>query len=64
MKEILTTLFVVCSLVGLQAQTDMFSNQSQDSVAVVLPWPQNIQARLDTLMRRQIQYSTATGSDR
>ena len=61
MKKILTTLFAVCSLVGLQAQTDMFSNQSQDSVAVVLPWPQNIQARLDTLMQDPLLETTQLG---
>ncbi len=42
---------VVGSFVGLQAQTDTFNNQTTDSSAVVLPWPQNVQARLDTLVQ-------------
>ena len=41
MKKIVTTLFAVCSIVGLHAQTDTFSNNPQDSVAIVLPWGSN-----------------------
>ena len=61
MKKIVTTLFAVCSIVGLHAQTDTFSNNPQDSVAIVLPWPQNIQARLDTLMQDPLLETTQLG---
>jgi len=61
MKKLLTTLFAVCSIVGLQAQTDTCSIESQDSVAVQLPWPQNIQARLDTLMKDPLLETTQLG---
>ena len=61
MKKLLTTLFAVCSIVGLQAQTDTCSIESQDSVAVQLLWPQNIQARLDTLMKDPLLETTQLG---
>ncbi len=61
MKKIVTTLFAVCSIVGLHAQTDTFSNNPQDSVAIVLPWPQNVQARLDTLMQDPLLETTQLG---
>jgi len=37
---------VGCSLLGLQAQTE-----TTDTAEVRLPWPQNLQARLDTLVQ-------------
>jgi len=61
MKKLLTAFFVASSIVGLQAQTDTFGNQLQDSAAVVLSWPQNIQARLDTLMQDPLLETTQLG---
>ena len=45
LKRYFTTFFVGCSFLCLQAQTD-----STLSAPVALPWPQNLQARLDTLL--------------
>ena len=45
-KFFLAFIFAGCSLLGLQAQTE---GVLLDTVEVRLPWPQNLQARLDTL---------------
>ena len=52
LRKYVTTIFVATSFVGLQAQTDkaVVDTMTTDTAAVVLPWPQNVQARLDTLM--------------
>ena len=49
----IATLFVATSFISLQAQTDRMvaDTTTVDTAAVVLPWPQNVQARLDTLMQ-------------
>ena len=51
------------SLIGLQAQTErVFADTvTTDTAAVVLPWPQNVQARLDTLMQEPLLESTQLG---
>lgn len=49
MSKYFMTLFVVTSFIGLRAQTDNFI--SEDTTTIVLPWPQNVQARLDTLLK-------------
>lgn len=49
--------------VGLQAQTDnmVADTVTTDTTAVVLPWPQNVQARLDSLMKTPLLESTQLG---
>lgn len=49
--------------VGLQAQTDRMvaDTVTTDTTAVVLPWPQNVQARLDSLMKTPLLESTQLG---
>ena len=49
LRKYVTTIFVATSFVGLQAQTDkaVVDTVTTDTAAVVLPWPQNVQARLD-----------------
>lgn len=49
--------------VGLQAQTDRMvaDTVTTDTMAVVLPWPQNVQARLDSLMKTPLLESTQLG---
>lgn len=47
-KQILAFIFAGCSLLGLQAQTE---SVLMDTAEVSLPWPQNLQTRLDTLMQ-------------
>ncbi len=51
------------SFIGLQAQTDkvVVDTVSTDSVALVLPWPQNVQARLDTLLQDPLLSRTQLG---
>lgn len=56
-KQILTIIFVGFTLVGLRAQTDSVVDTAQ----VSLPWPQNIQARLDTLTQDPMFESTQLG---
>ena len=59
----LTTLFVATFFVGLQAQTDIMvaDTVTTDTAVVVLPWPQNVQARLDTLVQDPLLESTQLG---
>ena len=59
----IAALFVVSSFVGLQAQTDVLVTDSaaHDTAAVVLPWPRNIQARLDTLVMDPMLEATQLG---
>ena len=49
--------------VGLQAQTDRMvaDTVTTDTTAVVLPWPQNVQARLDSLMKTPLLETTQLG---
>lgn len=49
--------------VGLQAQTDRMvaDTVTTDTTAVALPWPQNVQARLDSLMKTPLLESTQLG---
>lgn len=49
--------------VGLQAQTDnmVADTVTTDTMAVALPWPQNVQARLDSLMKTPLLESTQLG---
>ena len=49
--------------VGLQAQTDRIvaDTVTSDTTAVVLPWPQNVQARLDSLIKTPLLESTQLG---
>lgn len=57
-KKILTIIFAGFTVVGLQAQTDAVV---VDTAQVVLPWPQNIQAKLDTLTQDPMFESTQLG---
>jgi D-alanyl-D-alanine carboxypeptidase/D-alanyl-D-alanine-endopeptidase (penicillin-binding protein 4) len=59
----ITTLFVATFFVGLQAQTDRMvaDTVTTDTTAVALPWPQNVQARLDSLMKTPLLESTQLG---
>ena len=59
----ITTLFVATFFVGLQAQTDrvVTDTVTTDTARVVLPWPQNIQARLDSLVKFPLLESTQLG---
>jgi len=54
---------VATFFVGLQAQTDRMvaDTVTSDTTAVVLPWPQNVQARLDSLMKTPLLESTQLG---
>ena len=65
MKSIkyIVTLFVATSFISLQAQTEQMvaDTVTTDTAAVVLPWPQNVQARLDTLMLDPLLESTQLG---
>lgn len=49
--------------VGLQAQTDnmVADTVTTDTMAVALPWPQNVQARLDSLVKTPLLESTQLG---
>lgn len=49
--------------VGLQAQTNnmVADTVTTDTTAVALPWPQNVQARLDSLMKTPLLESTQLG---
>ena len=51
------------SFISLQAQTEQMvaDTVTTDTAAVVLPWPQNVQARLDTLMLDPLLESTQLG---
>ena len=59
----IATLFVASSFIGLQAQTDKIVTDivTTDTAAVVLPWPQNVQARLDTLIQDPLLERTQLG---
>lgn len=59
----ITTLFVATFFVGLQAQTNnmVADTVTTDTTAVALPWPQNVQARLDSLMKTPLLESTQLG---
>lgn len=61
-RYLLSFIFVATSFVGLQAQTEqvVVDTLTTDTV-VVLPWPQNVQARLDTLMLDPLLESTQLG---
>jgi len=50
-RYLLTFIFAGCSLLGLQAQTEQML---MDTVEVRLPWPQNLQTRLDTLIQNPL----------
>lgn len=59
----ITTLFVATFFVGLQAQTNnmVADTVTTDTTAVELPWPQNVQARLDSLMKTPLLETTQLG---
>ena len=63
LRKYVTTIFVATSFVGLQAQTDkaVVDTMTTDTAAVVLPWPQNVQARLDTLLQDPLLERTQLG---
>ena len=50
-KQILTIIFAGCCWIGLQAQTE---ETVVDTAEVKLPWPQNLQMRLDTLLDNEL----------
>ena len=51
------------SFIGLQAQTEWMAADTvtTDTAAVMIPWPQNVQARLDSLMLDPLLESTQLG---
>ena len=59
----ITTIFVATSFIDLQAQTEQMvaDTVTTDTAAVVLPWPQNVQTRLDSLMLDPLLESTQIG---
>ena len=63
LRKYVTTIFVATSFVGLHAQTDkaVVDTVTTDTAAVVLPWPQNVQARLDTLLQDPLLERTQLG---
>ncbi|MBR2777704.1 MAG: D-alanyl-D-alanine carboxypeptidase/D-alanyl-D-alanine-endopeptidase [Prevotella sp.] len=50
-RYLLTIIFAGCSFFGLQAQTEELV---LDTAAVRLPWPENLQARIDTLIEEPL----------
>ena len=50
-RYIFAIIFAGCSSLGLQAQTE---NVVMDTAEVRLPWPQNLQTRLDTLLQNSL----------
>ena len=50
-RYLLTIIFAGCSFFGLQAQTE---EMVLDTAAVRLPWPENLQARIDTLIEEPL----------
>ena len=50
-KQILSFIFAGCSCFGLQAQTEALV---LDTAEVRLPWPENLQARIDTLLEEPL----------
>ena len=62
-RYLLSLIFAATSLLCLQAQTEQVvaDTVTTDTAAVVLPWPQNVQARLDTLMLEPLLESTQLG---
>ena len=50
-KQILTIIFAGCCWIGLRAQTE---ETVVDTAEVKLPWPQNLQMRLDTLLDNEL----------
>ena len=56
----ITTIFVATSFIDSQAQTEQMvaDTVTTDTAAVVLPWPQNVQTRLDSLMLDPLLEST------
>ena len=63
LRKYVTTIFVATFFVGLQAQTEkaVVDTMTTDTAAVVLPWPQNVQARLDTLLQDPLLERTQLG---
>ena len=59
----ITTIFVATSFIDSQAQTEQMvaDTVTTDTAAVVLPWPQNVQTRLDSLMLDPLLESTQLG---
>ena len=61
-RYLLSFIFAATSFVSLQAQTDrLVADTLATDTVVVLPWPQNVQARLDTLMQEPLLESTQLG---
>ena len=59
----ITIIFVATSFIDSQAQTEQMvaDTVTTDTAAVVLPWPQNVQTRLDSLMLDPLLESTQLG---
>lgn len=59
----ITTIFVATSFIDSQAQMEQMvaDTVTTDTAAVVLPWPQNVQTRLDSLMLDPLLESTQIG---
>ena len=63
MKKYILSLLVMSSLMGAQAQTRSNADEflSEDTIEVRLPWPLNLQARLDTLTQDPLFERTQLG---
>lgn len=50
-RNILSFIFVIGSFLGLQAQTE---GEVLDTTQVMMPWPQNLQTRIDTMIQEPL----------
>lgn len=61
MKRLRFLLLLLVASVGMMAQTEELDTCSVDTVEVVLPWPQNVQYRLDSLMQSSLLETSMVG---
>ena len=61
MKRLRFLLLLLVSSVSMMAQTEELDTCSIDTVEVALPWPQNVQYRLDSLMQSSLLETSMAG---
>ena len=61
MKRLRFLLLLLVASVSMMAQTEELDTCSVDTVEVVLPWPQNVQYRLDSLMQSSLLETSMVG---
>ncbi|MBQ2179608.1 MAG: D-alanyl-D-alanine carboxypeptidase/D-alanyl-D-alanine-endopeptidase [Prevotella sp.] len=61
MKRLRFLLLLLVASVGMMAQTEELDTCSVDTVEVALPWPQNVQYRLDSLMQSSLLETSMVG---